>query len=349
MPKTKKKPTKFCTMPQVAPRTFASHVHPGRASLILQSAKKWVNGTVLHYCFLTTPASFKGKAQHLDLVRKGFHAWKKLDIGLEFEEVDDASEAEIRIGFLAGDGHWSYIGRDALGFGVHERTMNLDKTDAWDIDTAVHEIGHSLGLPHEHQNPNAGIVWDEEAVYAALAGYPNYWSRQKTFYNIIRKIDPDTVQGSSWDPDSVMHYPFEAGLIKEPVKYQNGLTPKRGLSDRDREWIRSFYPPLEGKKLKELKPFKSERLTLQPAEQVDFVIEPDATRTYTIATFGHSDAVLVLFEDVNGTPRYLTADDDSGEDLNASICTRLRAGRKYVLRLRLYWQFAKGDVGVMLW
>ena len=73
----------------------------------------------------------------------------------------------------------------------------------------AHEIGHTIGFPHEHQNPNAGIVWDEEAVYRALGGPPNNWSRETTFHNIIRKIQPDRVQGSTWDPDSVMHYPFE--------------------------------------------------------------------------------------------------------------------------------------------
>jgi hypothetical protein len=29
-------------------------------------------------------------------------------------------------------------------------------------------------------------------------------------WNILRKIEPDTVQGSNWDPDSIMHYPSRA-------------------------------------------------------------------------------------------------------------------------------------------
>ncbi|WP_265939207.1 M12 family metallopeptidase [Bacillus thuringiensis] len=33
-----------------------------------------------------------------------------------------------------------------------------------EIDTAIHEIGHTLGFPHEHQNTKSGIEWDEEAV-----------------------------------------------------------------------------------------------------------------------------------------------------------------------------------------
>lgn len=110
------------------------------------------------------------------MVHKAFQIWKDIGIGLEFKEVSSKTEAEIRIGFLEGDGAWSYIGKDILKQGINERTMNF----GWDItrnprkiDTAIHEIGHTLGFPHEHQNPNAGIVWDEEKVYASLASPPN--------------------------------------------------------------------------------------------------------------------------------------------------------------------------------
>lgn len=51
--------------------------------------------------------------------------------------------------------------------------MNIGWDITGDIDAAVHEIGHSLGLPHEHQNPHAVITWDEEAVHAGLAAPPN--------------------------------------------------------------------------------------------------------------------------------------------------------------------------------
>ena len=225
----------------------------------------------------------------------------------------------------------------------------MDKSDSWDIDTAVHEIGHSLGYPHEHQNPNAGIVWNEEAVYAALAKPPNEWSRSVTYYNIIRKISADEVQGSSWDPDSIMHYPFEAGLIEKPAKYKTGLTPAPGLSTRDKEWVRKFYAPLGPQDYQKLEPFQSVRLHLEPTQQTNFTIRPEATRKYVISTFGVSDTVLVLFEDMDGELRYSTADDDSGENYNANIEVRLYAGRKYVLRVRLYYQHRKGDLGVMMW
>ncbi|MDA1315618.1 MAG: M12 family metallopeptidase [Acidobacteria bacterium] len=331
------------------PREFGPNVDPNRAALILVNENKWVNGTELHYYFFTGGPWGGSKAQQ-DVVREAFANWKELGIGLEFHEVTDRDEAEIRIGFQQGAGAWSYVGTYVLNIGQDQRTMNFgwDLTRPGEIDTAIHEIGHTLGLPHEHQNPNAGIVWDEEAVYATLAGSPNFWPREKTFHNIIRKIDPDTVQGSNWDPDSVMHYPFDAGLIQEPARFRTGLRPAPGLSSRDVEWIKTFYPELSPQTT-ELQPFQSAALNLLPGEQADFLVNPDATRSYTFRTFGQTDTVMVLFEKRNGEWRYVKGDDDSGEALNAQFDTRLVAGREYMLRIRLYWSNASGSTAVMMW
>lgn len=371
--KTAKRPAEqpfafsYCHLPETAPRTFGPQVNAYRARLIRVSAKKWVNGTVLHYYFFdkstdgTKAVLADGSTRWVkwttadaekNLVRAAFKKWKEADIGLKFEEVRAREDAEIRIGFMRGDGAWSYVGRDVLDYGPSERTMNFgwDLTrDAAEIDTAIHEIGHTLGFPHEHQNPNAGIVWDEEAVYAALAKPPNGWTREKTHWNIIRKISPDTVQGSSWDPDSVMHYPFGPGLIREPAQYRQGVSPAGGLSQRDITWVRSFYPPLTNADYAELKLFESVPLAIEAGQQKNFTIACAATRKYEMRTFGASDTVLVLFEDNNGKLRYVAGDDDSGEERNAYIKQKLFKGRKYVLRVRLYYAERRGETAVMLW
>jgi hypothetical protein len=359
----------YCALPVVPERELSPSVNPDLAELIRILEPKWVNGTVLRYYFFDQQTD--GRNVRLqngtiewrpwtttdaekEVVRRGFKKWKDLGIGLTFREVASRDEAEIRIGFMRGDGAWSYIGRDIidLNIGRDERTMNF----GWDLtrhprelDTAVHEIGHTLGFPHEHQNPNAGIVWDEEAVYAALAQPPNRWDRAKTFHNIIRKINADSVQGSTWDPDSVMHYPFGPGLIKDPAQYRQGLTPAGGLSTRDTAWVKTFYPPLDEAQDEELKITQSIRLAIGSGEQRNFRIRPDASREYTVQTFGISDTVMVLFENVSGQLRYVRGDDDSGEDRNASIRVRLMQGREYVLRIRLYYADRTGETAIMLW
>ena len=334
---------------------------------IVVNRTKWVNGTILHYYFFDRPTDGEnvtmsnGSVQfrpwtsdqaHKDLVRKAFGLWKALGIGLDFKEVPRREDAEIRIGFMQGDGSWSFLGRDILAHGQNERTMNFGwklagRPDG--IDTAIHEIGHTLGLPHEHQNPNAGMVWDEERVYAELAKPPNSWPREKTHWNIIRKLAPDTVQGSSWDADSVMHYPFKAGLILRPEKYRTqALEPAGGLSERDRTWIRTFYPPIGNAALPKLKPFASQKLSIKPGEQRDFSVVPTASRNYVFSTFGVADTVMVLFEEVDGELKFVVGDDDSGEGRNSKFQLKLFTGRKYVVRIRLYSAAKSGETAVMM-
>lgn len=342
--------TKFCSAPMEPSREFGPEISSDRSSLIILSGNKWVAGSILHYYFFNSPSKWKGTTLQIQRVRDAFEAWADLSIGLEFREVFLPHEAEIRIGFQKNDGHWSYLGRGVLQHGASKRTMNLDGADQWGIDTAIHEIGHTLGFPHEHQNPNAGIVWDDEKVYEALAKPPNEWPRETTYHNIIKKINPETVDGSGWDRDSIMHYPFEAGLILYPIDFQTQpLKPAPGLSPDDVKMAKFFYPPLGVKPPKKLTPFRSEKLKLDAGEHAHFRFVPDATRKYRFQTFGESDTVMVLFEMVDGEQLFRAGDDDSAEDRNAKISEKLFAGREYIVRLRLYWTFSEGDTAFMVW
>lgn len=349
---------RMCAIREGPPRQFPSTLSGERARLIIMHADKWVNGTVVKYAFFEPKEPFTrwaGTDALRSQARKAFQRYTDLGIGVRFEPAADRASAQVRIGFEQGDGHWSYVGREVLKQGVDDRTMNLDSTDGissgdYGVDVATHEIGHTLGFPHEHQNPNAGIVWDEEAVYRALGGPPNNWSREMTFHNIIRKIQPDQVQGSSWDPDSVMHYPFEPGLILKPEQYRQGLQPAGGLSQRDREWVHTFYPPLTPADDEELSLVEATRLQITPGQQRSFVLKPTVDRYYEIRTFGTSDTVIVLFERMPaGRDTFVTGDDDSGEDRNAYIRRRLHGGRTYVLRIRLYYAADSGETALMWW
>ena len=348
-----------CSLPKVRERELSSSIPGFRERLIRIHEKKWANGTVLHYYFFERPTdgengSWVGAQAQKDVVRRAFKAWKDLGIGLEFREVDDREDAEIRIGFDWSDGSWSYVGRDVIDFvpDPNKRTMNF----GWDLTTdhgwttALHEIGHTLGFPHEHQNPHAGIEWNIEAVYDYFRGPPNNWDDDSIHWNILRKISPEAVMGSNWDPNSVMHYAFRGGLIKEPTEFADGLWPPGGLSDTDSAEVIRFYPPIEEEEvLPELRPLESHRLLIQAGDQVSLRIEPDFSREYTIQTFGVSDTVLVLFELDGDEPRFLRGDDDSGFDRNARMRLRLRRGRKYILRVRLYYSEIEGQTAVFMY
>ena len=82
---------------------------------------------VLKYCFFTN-ANWKGSAAEVSIVRSAFNTWKAIGIGLEFQEMTDLEEAEIRIGFLRGDGAWSYVGREILTCLLYTSPSPRDRT-----------------------------------------------------------------------------------------------------------------------------------------------------------------------------------------------------------------------------
>ncbi|MCX5211618.1 M12 family metallopeptidase [Kitasatospora sp. NBC_00240] len=342
-------PPRYCSQkPSLRPAP-APGLAPHRAHAIIAIGNKWLNGTVLRYCFLDSTGGGRGPGQ-LDAVRAALREWKDLGIGLDFKEVDDSSESEVRIDFQ-GRFSESVVGTDVLQVGQHEATTNFgwDLTDAVGHATALHETGHVLGFDHEHQNPNAGIEWEEEKVYAALALPPNEWDRETTFFNIIRKLDPATVSGSVFDADSIMEYPFPPGLIKRPKKYRiEGIPDPLSLSAFDKDMVQQWYPTLVARP-RHLEPRESVALPKHSGGQSDFEITPAESRKYALATFGDADVVMALFERVNGDLRYVTADDDSGQDRNGRLDVKLFKGRTYVVRARLYSTWGSSEAALMYW
>jgi hypothetical protein len=335
----------YCSEPPPETPSLPADMPVARQHAIIVGRLKWVNGTALRYTFLERT---RGGVQE-EVVREAFDDWKDLGIGLDFWEVQDPDEAQVRIGFAPGRS-WSRIGRSVLATPRHEATMNFgwDLRDDYGRATARHEIGHTLGMPHEHQNPNAGIVWNEPAVHQYFGGPPNHWSRDETYHNVLRKLDLADVEGTGWDPDSIMEYRFPAGLVVRPEKYQDGIIPSGQISKLDAEQMLFWYPPLPDR-LPRLIALESRSLSLAPGEQYDAELHPDTTRRYQVGAFGSADMVLVLFEEVDGELRQIAADDDSGDNRNALMDVELRAGRRYVIRARMYHAWQAGTTALMYW
>ena len=145
------------------------------------------------------------------------------------------SKGNVKISFAGGAGSWSLIGTDHLYAKPNEATLNY----GWlDVPTIIHEFCHTLGMIHEHQNPRGNTIqWDKKVVYA-WAKESQGWDEQTTFENIIKRYEVGQVNGSDYDPNSIMLYFFDAKLTLNHV----GTQQNPSMSFTDIKWIKQTYP-----------------------------------------------------------------------------------------------------------
>jgi len=161
-------------------------------------------------------------------------------VNLDIKFVDDAKKANVRVSFDPNGGAWSLVGTDHLGQ-KSGATINL----GWfDVATTTHEFCHMLGMIHEHQNPNndkGHIHWNKPALIEYMKETQG-WSEATTKTNIINKYDKNSINGSEFDPMSIMLYFFPKKLTT------NGVGTKQNLkySGLDVLWIHNTYPKQNG-------------------------------------------------------------------------------------------------------
>lgn len=133
--------------------------------------------------------------------------------------------------------------------------------------TTRHEFLHALGFHHSHQNMRGpcqeSFRWDDDegylqtrdangrfitdvngkrpGIYTYLAGFPNFWDRQKVDHNLKTEEDPNLVAGP-FDRSSVMLYRFPKIFYKSLPSPCAPLGDGQSLSDGDKRGLRLLYP-----------------------------------------------------------------------------------------------------------
>lgn len=302
----------------------------GRLQAVSPIGKAWMNGSTLRVRVI-------GGSEVERAITREQAVWWSRACNIKFD-FNGAPDAEIRISFDPAGGAWSYIGTDCRSIPVDQPTMNLGFMDG---GTAAHEFGHALGLGHEHANPAGGIQWNEARVIADLSGAPNYWTPAMIEHNVFHKYSADQINGTEFDPDSIMLYWFPREWTLNGVETRANEV----LSSTDKMFIAGtkMYPHFAPD------PSKAWNLEMGGAvHQTDIGRhgEEDLFRftarrdgLYVAETSGKTDVIMKLFGP-NSETALIAQDDDSGFGLNARIRQPLIAG-DYFLQVR-HWNRAKG-------
>lgn len=308
----------------------------GRMRAISPIGKQWVNGSTIGIRFLD------GTGDQKQMVRDIAPIWTE-HANLNFEFTDHP-RAEIRVTFDANDGAWSYVGTDNLSIPLHAATLNL----GWqDQSVILHEFGHMIALSHEHQNPDGGIEWNDEAVIRDLSGPPNFWDEATIRHNVLNKYSADQVMGTDFDAASIMLYAFpDAWTSNMGATHEND-----DLSRMDEDFVKSerMYPgrdtPEEhASELSVAKTFAAE--ISQAGEEDLYKFEVNDAALHVLETAGSTDVVMSLFGP-NSPTNLVADDDDGGTGTNARISAVLQPGTYYA-RVRHYNPSRAGEYRIQV-
>ncbi|KAI8664520.1 Peptidase M12A domain-containing protein [Fusarium keratoplasticum] len=162
-------------------------------------------------------------------------------IKFEFLKPDDLGPSDIRISF--GTQSSSCLGTEAeknpdgptLWLNMYRHIAGLPGPTRRRLRQAdiLHEVGHSLGMVHEHQHPDCPAVWNYREIQRKTG-----WKCAQIYKNYDRSF----VRGTKplpYDPESIMHYPIAPEDTRDGMMF---VPHAWVLSEGDRRFLMSLYP-----------------------------------------------------------------------------------------------------------
>lgn len=232
-------------------------------------ASLWPHGSDIKIAFMDGTPYQRDWVQKVVMEKLVPHVSK-----LNFVWNTAVNEADIRISFAQKGAAWSMIGTESRSVPFNQPSMNLGWIDdmtsnngpkyAGTGQVVIHEFCHALGMIHEHQTPmDNPIKWNKPVVISEIKKTNPSWSDAIIEHNMFAKYGdwqlcqdtkklPDgpekeaklqqacqgeLVNGSKYDPKSIMHYFFPANWMLEGPE----IATNTELSPVDIQWLRKMY------------------------------------------------------------------------------------------------------------
>lgn len=177
-----------------------------------------------------------------DKILSHFNAWAEY-CNTTFEITSGAvSSAEIRIS-LGGSGYWSFLGSDVLHIPKNQPTMNLqgfslNTSEAEYRRVVRHEVGHSIGCPHEHMRKSIVNRLDEAKTISYFQRTQG-WSAQETQQQVLTPLEDSSIMGTTTAEDtSVMCYGLPASITRDGRPIVGGTD----ITVTDAAFMGKLYP-----------------------------------------------------------------------------------------------------------
>ncbi len=149
---------------------------------------------------------------------------------------------QIRISTGPG-GYYSYLGTDVLLIPSNRQTMNLQgfsmQTPESEFRRVVrHEVGHTMGFPHEHMRLALVNRIDPQKAYDYFLRTQG-WSRTVVDQQVLTPLSENSIMGTLADQTSIMCYQLPASITKDGLPITGGTD----INPTDFAFAKKLYPP----------------------------------------------------------------------------------------------------------
>jgi hypothetical protein len=208
-------------------------IHPDHLALL--TAKYWgVGGVQLTVSFLdNAPADLQRR------ILTHANAWGPR-ANVQFTLTNGVGDVRIA---RAADGFWSYLGTDIRGIPQNQPTMNLQgftmNTPESEFHRVVrHEVGHTLGFPHEHMRRAIVQRLDPQKTIAYFQRTQG-WSAATVRQQVLTPLDESALIANAADVVGIMCYALPASITTDGQPIPGGLD----IDESDYQLAAKVYPP----------------------------------------------------------------------------------------------------------